>query len=57
MIENKPKFTIQLKVDMGVMSVCQIAGIGNERLDDTERELYAEAFQLALHERETQLKS
>jgi hypothetical protein len=57
MIENKPKFTIQLKVDMGVMSVCQIAGIGNERLDDTERELYTEAFQLALHERETQLKS
>ena len=57
MIENKPKFTIQLKVDMGVMSVCQIAGIGNERLHDTERELYAEAFQLALQERESQLKS
>jgi len=57
MIENKPMFPIQLKVDMGVMSVCQIAGIGNERLDETERELYTEAFQLALHERETQLKS
>lgn len=57
MIDGKPTFTIQLKVDMGVMSVAQIAGIANQRLDDTDRELYTEAFQLALQERESQLKS
>ena len=57
MINGKPMFTIQLKVDMGVMSVSQIAGIANQRLDDIQRELYAEAFQLALQERESQLKS
>ena len=57
MINGKPMFTIQLKVDMGVMSVSQIAGIANSRLDDTQRELYTEAFQLALQERESQLKS
>ena len=57
MIDGKPSFTIQLKVDMGVMSVAQIAGLSNARLNDDERELYTEAFQLALQERESQLKS
>jgi len=44
MLDGKPKFTIQLKLNHGVMSVQQIAGIGNARLNDDEKSLYAETF-------------
>ena len=57
MIDNKPQFTIQLEVNMGMMSVKQIAGIGNTRLTDEERELYTTAFSKALTQRESALAS
>ena len=57
MIDGKPTFTIQLDVSMGVMNVKQIAGVGNQRLDDCQQEQYSAAFKLALHSREKELSS
>jgi hypothetical protein len=57
MLDNKPKFTIQLEVDMGMMSVKQIVGMSNARLDLKENQRYAEAFRLALKARESELQS
>jgi hypothetical protein len=57
MIDGKPTFTIQLDVSMGVMNVKQIAGVGNQRLDDEAREQYSHAFKLALQSRESELSS
>jgi hypothetical protein len=57
MIDSKPMFTIQLVVDMGMMSVKQIAGVANQRLTDEQREAYTEAFHDALRLREKQLQS
>jgi hypothetical protein len=57
MLDSKPTFTIQLDVSMGVMNVKQIAGVGNQRLDDEQREQYSMAFKLALQSREKQLAS
>jgi hypothetical protein len=57
MLDGKPQFTIQLTVDMGMMSVKQIAGIANQRLTETQREQYTAAFRLALQERESALQS
>ena len=48
MLDGKPKFTIQLKLNHGLMSVHQIAGIGNARLNDEEKSLYTETFRQAL---------
>jgi hypothetical protein len=48
MLDNKPKFTIQLKLNHGLMSVHQIAGISNARLSDDEKTLYTETFRQAL---------
>jgi len=48
MLDGKPKFTIQLKLNHGLMSVHQIAGIGNARLNDDEKSLYTETFRQAL---------
>ena len=48
MVDNKPKFTIQLKLNHGMMSVHQIAGIANARLNDDEKSLYTETFRQAL---------
>jgi hypothetical protein len=56
MIDGKPIFTIQLVVDMGLMSVKQIAGVANQRLTDVQKEQYSNAFKLALREREFQLE-
>jgi len=56
-IDGKPIFTIQLVVDMGLMSVKQIAGVANQRLTKEEREAYTEAFHEALRLREKQLES
>jgi len=55
MIDNKPRYTVQLTVDNGVMTVNQIADIGNRRLSDVERANVEDAFKEALHQRETQL--
>jgi hypothetical protein len=57
MLDGKPQFTIQLTVDMGMMSVKQIAGIANQRLTENQREQYTAAFRLALQERESALQS
>jgi hypothetical protein len=55
MIDNKPTFTIQLVVDQGMMSVKQIAGVGNRSLTLEERDNYTEAFREVLQQREKQL--
>ena len=57
MIDGKPTFTIQLVVDMGLMSVKQIAGVANQRLTEEHREAYTEAFREVLQQREKQLQS
>lgn len=56
MIENKPMFTIQLRVDNSSMSVTQIAGISNSSLTQEQKDEYTTAFQIALQKRELQLK-
>jgi hypothetical protein len=48
MIDQKPRFTIQVKVCNGVLEVNQIADIGNRRLDDNERSSYELTFAKAL---------
>lgn len=55
MIDQKPRFTVQLKVRNGVLEVDQIADIGNRRLDDNERSSYELTFSHALKIREAQL--
>lgn len=55
MIDGKARFTIQLKVRNAVMSVEQIADIGNRRLDEANRELYQQAFAQALQIANSQL--
>ena len=56
-LDKKPTFTIQLKVNDGVMSVLQMVSIANRRLSDVESADYGEAFQKALFQRENQLNS
>jgi hypothetical protein len=56
-LDNKPTFTIQLKVENGVMSVVQIVSTSNQRLDQAQSEAYALAFSKALQQRESQLSS
>ena len=55
MIDNKPRYTVQLTVDNSVMTVNQIADIGNKRLSDVERSTVEDAFKKALQQREKQL--
>ena len=55
MIGGKPRYTVQLKVDNGMMHVSQIADVGNKRLDDQERSAVEQAFSVALQQRESQL--
>ena len=55
MIDNKPRYTVQLSVDNGVMTVNQIADVGNKRLTDVERSNVEDAFKVALQQRESQL--
>jgi hypothetical protein len=57
MVDNKPQFTIQLEVNMGLMSVRQIAGVANARLTVETEELYKTSFAKALQLREEELKS
>jgi hypothetical protein len=57
MIDNKPQFTVQLKVSMGMMTVDQIAGISNAGLSEKQRESYTKVFGQALQQREEVLAS
>ena len=57
MIDNKPRYKIQLTVNNGVIRVDQIADIGNRyRLTALERSDIESAFNTALHQREAQLQ-
>ena len=55
MQDNKPMFTVQLKVRNGVMLVDQIVGIANSSLSTEEREAYTKTFASALQKRSEQL--
>jgi hypothetical protein len=57
MIDNKPQFTVQLKVSSGMMSVDQIASISNARLTEEQCESYTKVFGQALQQREEVLAS
>ena len=57
MVDGKPQFTVQLKVDMGMMTVSQIVGISNQRLTEEQKDAYTQAFGKALHSRNDELKS
>ena len=56
MLDNKPHFTVQLDVNMGMMSVRQIVGLSNSSLSADDRLIYTEAFGEALKIREDELK-
>lgn len=55
MLDGKPRYTIQLKIDNGIMHVVQIADVANKRLDDQQRSQVESAFGNALQQRESQL--
>lgn len=55
MVNNKPRFTVQLDVHMGMMSVKQIVGLSNSRLSQLDRDLYTTTFGEALKLREAEL--
>jgi len=57
MQDNKPLFTVQLKVANGLMSVDQITGLSNARLSLEQKEQYTKVFAQALKQREDELKS
>jgi len=57
LVDNKPQFTVQLKVSNGVMDVVQIAGVSNASLLSEEREQYQSSFAEALKIRESELCS
>jgi hypothetical protein len=57
MLDNKPTFTIQLEVDKGMMSVKQIVGTCNARLDSGQEVSYTQAFSQALKVQESRLQS
>jgi hypothetical protein len=57
MQDNKPLFTVQLKVANGLMSVDQIVGLSNASLTLQHKEQYTKVFAQALKQREDELKS
>jgi hypothetical protein len=57
MLDNKPTFTIQLEIDMGMMSVKQIVGTCNARLTGDQQDSYTKAFAQALKLQESKLQS
>jgi hypothetical protein len=57
MVDGKPQFTVQLKVEMGMMSVSQIVGTSNQRLTQEQKDSYTEAFGKALKLQADALKS
>ena len=56
MQDNKPLFTVQLKVANGLMSVDQIVGLSNASLSIEDKEQYTKIFAQALKQREEELK-
>ena len=50
MIDGKPRFTIQLKVNNGSMHVQQITDVNNSSLSSDQQLVYTKAFGLALDE-------
>jgi hypothetical protein len=56
-LNRVPTFTIQLKVNDGIMSVVQVVSTSNRRLTEAESADYGKAFQMALLQREAQLNS
>jgi len=57
MIDGKPRYTIELSVDNGVMHVNQVADVGNGRLSDMERDHVEDALREAITIRERQLQT
>ena len=57
MVDNRPHFTVQLDVDMGMMSVKQIAGLSNSHLGEQEKDVYTKVFGEALKLREAELSN
>tara|TARA_B100001939_G_scaffold348095_1_gene372596 strand:+ start:4253 stop:6031 length:1779 start_codon:yes stop_codon:yes gene_type:complete len=55
MIEGRPRYTIQLNVDNGIMKVVQMTDVHNKRLTQDQREVLQSVFSTALQEREKQL--
>jgi hypothetical protein len=55
MVDKKPRFTVQLDVSMGMMSVKQIVGLSNSRLSSIDIDRYTKAFGEALKLREAEL--
>lgn len=55
MLDNAPRFTIQLKVDNGVMHVVQITDLCNTRLDQEQQANYTTVFKMALDKRAQEL--
>jgi hypothetical protein len=51
MVDNKPKFTVQLEVNNGVMSVRQIVGMHNSSLTPDDKQQYTKMFGQALNKR------
>ena len=54
MIENQPRYTIQLTLDRGVLHVDQIADVSNARLNEQERSDTEKLFKEALNIRGNQ---
>ena len=54
MIENKPRYTIQLSLDRGILHVDQIADVSNALLDDQQRNNTEKLFKEALKIRDNQ---
>ena len=57
MVDGKPQFTVQLKLEMSMFTVTQIVGTSNQRLTDLQKDSYTKAFGKALHSRNDELES
>ncbi len=55
MLDQKPRFTIQLKLDQGVMRIEQTADVSNARPVPSERGAVEHGLQTAFNQRSTQL--
>jgi len=55
MIDGKPRYTVQLYVDNGIMNVAQMTDLSNKRLNDEQRAELEDTFKLALQQRASQL--
>jgi hypothetical protein len=55
MVDNVPKFTIQLKVENGSMTVQQIVNVCNASLTSEEKDEYTKMFSAALEKRDQEL--